>query len=331
MSYSQGGLIEAADYNNLVGSSPSSTTNRINTVWSVGSGSAGYGQTALSQVSATNTITATQWASLINTLNSIRTHQTGSGSGISAVTSGQKIDYIGTLQTAVNSAYTDRMSAATRSATSTSVGGSLSTAWTVTVANPGSNPPAGGSSITSVTRAFGVRCAFASADQARYFFNAGGQLKLNLSGSQNASTTARTNSIISLLGFAGGVNTFNGNTNGGRTGTGATVVTDNTGIGYHTSTYNSNVTLIDISGTTANYTSNKIYVYVNCNGTQGSNNDKGLNVDFWTQIQTFSGGDNGTYSFDDSFGVNVIRTIDVTYPETTNLTNSWGTITVSAI
>jgi len=329
MSYAQGDKIDAADYNNLIGTSPSSTTDRVNTVWSVGSGSAGYGQTALSAVSATNTITATQWASLINTLNSMRTHQSGSGSGITAVTAGQKIDWISTLTTQIASAYTNRLSFNSNAAVS--VGSALSTAWSVTVNPPSSNPPGGGSSITSVTRAFGARAAFASADQARYFFNAGGRLKLNLSGTQNASTTSRTNSIISLLGFAGGVATFGANTNGGRTGTGATVVTNNTNIGYHTATYNSNVTLIDISGTTANYTSNKIFVYVNCNGTQGSNNDKGLNVDFWVQMQTFSGGDNGTYSFDDSFGVNVIRSIDISAPSTTNLSNSWGTVTISAL
>lgn len=331
MSYSQGGKIDASDYNTFVGSSPSSTVNTINTVWAVGSGSAGYGQTALSQVSQGGLVTAPQWATLINTLNSIRTHQTGSGSGISAVTSGQKIDYISTLSTAINSGYTDRLTFASNSAVSTSVGGSLSTAWTVTVANPGSNPPAGGSSVTQVSRAFGVRCAFASADQARYFFNAGGRLKLNLSGTQNASTTNRTNEIISLLGFAGGVATFNANTNGGRTGTGATVVTNNTNIGYHTATYNANVELINITSTTANYTSDKIYVLVNTNGTQGSNNDKGLNVDFWANITSFSGGDNGTYSFNDSFGVNVIRTVDISWPETTNLSNTWGAITVTSI
>jgi hypothetical protein len=329
MSYAQGDKIDASDYNNLIGSSPSSTPNRINTVWAVGSGSAGYGQTAISQVSATNTITATQWASLINTLNSLRTHQSGSGSGITAVTSGQKIDYITTLQTQIDSGYTNRLSFASNAAVT--AGSSLSSAWQVTVSNPGGNPPGGGSSITSVTRAFGARAAFASADQARYFFNAGGRLKLNLSGTQNSSTTARTNEIIAMLGFAGGVATFGANTNGGRTGAGATVVTNNTNIGYHTSTYNSNVTLIDITSTTSNYTSDKIYVYVNCNGTQGSNNDKGLNVDFWTVMQSFSGGDNGTYSFDDSFGVNVIRTIDISAPSTTNLTNSWGSITISAL
>lgn len=329
MAYSQGGLILASDYNTFVGSSPSSTTNTINTVWAVGSGSAGYGQTALSNVSATNVVTATQWASLINTLNSILTHQSGSGSGISATTAGAKIDYISTLSSSIATAYTNRMTF--NSNASVTAGSSLSTAWSVTVSPPSSNPPGGGSSVTSITRAFGARAAFASADQARYFFNAGGRLKLNLSGTQNASTTARTNEIISLLGYAGGVATFNGNTNGGRTGSGATVVTNNTAIGYHTSTYNSNVTIIDITSTTSNYTSDKIYVYVNCNGTQGSNNDKGLNVDFWVNITTTSGGDNGTYSFDDSFGVNVIRTVDISYPETTNLSDSWGSITVSAI
>jgi hypothetical protein len=331
MSYSQGGIIEAADYNTLIGTDPSSTVNRINTVWAIGSGSAGYGQTAISQVAATNTVTATQWATLINNLNSIRTHQSGSGSGITAVTSGAKIDYLSTLSTQVASGYTNRLSFASNSAVSAAVGGSLSTAWTVSVAAPGGNPPAGGSSVTSVTRAFGVRCTFASADQARYFFNAGGRLKLNLSATQNASTSARTNEIISLVGFAGGVATFGANTNGQRTGAGATLVTNDSTKGYWTSTFNSNNTIIDITSTTTNYTSDKIYVYVNCNGNQGSYNGNGANVDFWTVIQTFSGGDNGTYSFDDSFGVNVIRTLDVSYPETTNLTNSWGTVSVSAI
>ena len=331
MSYSQGGLIEAADYNTLIGTDPSSTVNRINTVWATGSGSAGYGQTAISQVVATNVVTATQWATLINNLNSIRTHQTGSGSGITAVTSGNKIDFLSNLSTVVTAAYNTRLVFASNSAVTAAVGGSLSTAWTVSVAAPGGNPPAGGSSVTSITRAFGARCTFASADQARYFFNAGGRLKLNLSGTQNASTSARTNEIISLLGFAGGVATFNANTNGQRTGSGATVVTNDASKGYYSSTFNSNNTIIDITSTTTNYTSDKIYVYVNPNGNQGSYNGNGTNVDFWVVMTSSSGGDNGTYSFDDSFGVNVIRTVDISWPETTNLSNTWGAVTVTSI
>jgi hypothetical protein len=331
MSYAQGDIIDASDYNNLIGTDPSSTTNRINTVWATGSGSAGYGQTAIGQASTGGTVTATQWASLINTLNSIRTHQTGSGSGITAVVSGNKIDFLSNLTTVIAAGYTSRLAFASNSAVTAAVGGTLSTAWTVTVSPPSSNPPGGGSSVTSVTRAFGTRCTFASADQARYFFNAGGRLKLNLSGTQNSSTTARTNEIISLLGFAGGVATFGANTNGGRTGAGATLVTNDTTDGYWTSTFNSNNTIIDITSTTTNYTSDKIYVYVNPNGNQGSYNGNGANVDFWTVIQTFSGGDNGTYSFDDSFGVNVIRTVDISWPETTNLSNTWGAVTVTSL
>ena len=331
MSYSQGGKIDAADYNTFIGSSPSSTTNTINTVWAVGSGSAGYGQTALSSVSAGGTVTATQWASLINTLNSIRTHQTGSGSGISAVTAGAKIDYLSTLSTAIASGYTDRLSFASNSAVSAAVGGSLSTAWSVAVADAGSNPPTGATSLTTLSRSFGTRVAFASADQARYFFNAGGRLKLNCSGTQNASTTARTNEVISLLGFLGGVATFNGNTNGGRTGTGGTLGTNDTAKGYYTSTYNANVTLVSVTSTTTNYTTDTASIAVSTTGTKGSNNDNGLNVDFWITLTTTSGTPAPQYGFNDSIGVNVIRTIDVSYPETTNLSNSWGTVTVSSL
>jgi hypothetical protein len=331
MAYSQGGLIQATDYNTFIGTSPSSTVNTINTVWAVGSGSAGYGQSALSSVSVGSVITATQWASLINTLNSIRTHQTGSGSGISATTAGSKIDYLSTLSTQITNGYNGRLSFASNSAVSTSVGGSLSTAWSVAVADAGSNPPASATSLTTLSRAFGVRCAFASADQARYFFNAGGRLKLNCSGTQNASTTARTNEVISMLGFLGGVATFNANTNGGRTGTGGTLGTNDTAKGYYTATYNANVTLVAITSTTTNYTTDTASIAVSTTGTKGSNNDNGLNVDFWITLSTTSGTPAPQFGFNDSIGVNVIRTIDVSYPETTNISNTWGTVTVSAL
>lgn len=324
MSYSQGGKIDAADYNTFLNGS-----NQLNTVWSTGTGDAGYGQTALSTVSQGGVVTATQWASLINTLNSARTHQSGSGSGISAVTAGAKIDYIATLGSSISSAYTNRLLFNSNSAVT--AGSPLSTAWTATVANPGGNPPAGGSAQTTLTRAFGTRAAFASADQARYFFNAGGRLKLNLSATQNASTTGRTNEIISLTGFLGGVGLFAARTNAGRTGTGGTLGTNDTAKGYYTSTYNANVTLVSVTSTTTNYTSDTGSIAVNCNGTQGANGDNGINVDFWVTLSSTSGSDNTTYSFDDSFGVNVVRTIDVSYPETTNLSNSWGTVTITSL
>ena len=72
MAYSQGGLIAATDYNNFVGAYPSLGTGTINAVWATGSGSAGYGQTALTQAAASaGTITATQWATLNTTVSTL--------------------------------------------------------------------------------------------------------------------------------------------------------------------------------------------------------------------------------------------------------------------
>jgi hypothetical protein len=259
------------------------------------------------------------------------THQSGSGSGISAVTAGSTINYLSTLTTNITTAYTNRLNFASNSAVI--AGGAQSTLWTASIANAGSNPPTGATTQTSLTRSFGIRAAFGSADQARYFFNSGGRMKLNCSGTQNSSTTSRTNEIIAMLGFLGGVATFGANTNGGRTGTGGTLGTNATTIGYYTGTYNSNVTLVSVTSTTTNYTADTCSIAVNTNGAQGSNNDKGLNVDFWINMTTNSGtdGTSGAFGFDDSFGVNVIRSIDLSFPETTNLSNTWGAVTITSL
>jgi hypothetical protein len=283
----------------------------------VGSGSAGYGQTALTTVSSGNTVTAAQWASLINTLNSILTHQSGTGSGITAPTAGTTVNYLSTLNTSITTAYTNRLNFNSNAAVTT--GSALQTTWTSATTS------------STLTRSFGARATFASADQARYFFNAGGRLKFNCSGAQSASTTARTNAAIALLTDLGGVGLFAANTSAGRTGSGGTATTNSTTVGYHTSTFNSNVTLVGVTSTTASYTSDTATITVITNGTQGSNNDHGPNVDFWITLNSTSGANAGGLSFDDSLGITVTRSIDVSYPETTNLTNTWGTVTITAL
>ena len=50
MAYIQFGLIEASDYNNMVGGNPTTTPNTLNTVWATGGGQAGYGQISISNV-----------------------------------------------------------------------------------------------------------------------------------------------------------------------------------------------------------------------------------------------------------------------------------------
>ena len=64
MTYSSGSLIEATDYNGFV----STGSNNINKIWSTGSTDFGWGESALTTVSASSTITATEWATLVNRL-----------------------------------------------------------------------------------------------------------------------------------------------------------------------------------------------------------------------------------------------------------------------
>lgn len=318
MAYTQGGLIQAADYNTLVGSSPGSSPTSLNTVWSVGSGSAGWGQTAVSQAAATaGLITATQWASLVNTVNSANLHINGSGSGLTANTAGQVIGYSGSLQTTINGLNNDRLKFASNSAAI--AGSPLAATWTAATTS------------ATLTRSFGARATFASADQARYFFNAGGRLKLNVSGAQSASTTARTNAAIALCTNLGGLAIFGANTNGGRTGTLGTASTNDTTKGYWTSTYNGNVTIVSVTSVTTSYTSDTATISANVNGAQGSNNSNGNQVDFWTTLNSTSGANAGSLSFDDSIGITVTSSIDVSYPEVTNISNTWGAVVISQI
>jgi len=329
MAYSQGGLIQATDYNGFVGTSPSSTVNQINTIWAVGSGAWGYGQTPLTQVSSGGTVTATQWASAINTLNSIKTHQTGTGTGIGAPTAGTLVAYLSTFSSSLTTAYT---SARTFNSQGTTVINS-NIAAPDTVAN------------TNVAISFStVRTAtFAGADQARYFFNAGGQLNYTIAGVTNVDGTGRSGDMLTLLATnMKAINAFRANTNGGIAGTGGTVTANVTTIGYYSLT-TSNVTLANITSTTTSYTNDYANIQVKTNGVQGSNNDNGSVISFGlnlysaprTVLSAPSWSGVGTPPVvntvvNDSLNIIIQHHIDVVYPETTNLTaNTWGAVTVA--
>ena len=315
--YVQGNVILASDYNGIVGNATGSTRNTINTVWAVGSGSAGYGQTPLANVAVSGTVTATEWSTLITLLNSILTHQSGTGTGVTLPTAGTVISYLAAVNTGVDTAWANRLLFASNAAVVT--GTNISTTWTST------------STINVLTRAFGIRCTWASPDQARYFFNSGGRIRLNLSGTQFSSTTGRTNDVITMLNNVGGIGIFGANTNGGRLGTGGIVNSINTAVGYWTGTFNSNVSLVNITSSVPAYTGDNIEVSVRLGGTQGTNNDRGNQIDFWVNILSTSGENAGGLVFDDSLGVNVIRRIDVSYPSTAQLSNTWGAVTVTSL
>ena len=285
MAYSQGGLIEATDYNNFINGS-----NQLNTVWSTGTGNSGYGQTAIGTVSASGAVTATQWASLINTLNNSLNHQAGSGSGISATTAGTRINYLTTLATNINTAYTNRLNRAT---TGTTVTGST-TAVTFTDAN-GQGP---------FTHSFTRWITFASGDAARYFFNAGGQINFVISSVSNNDATTRSASIATLVGTQfGGFNGLRTATSGGRIGTGGNAPTTNvTTSGYYNLT-TSPTTWYAQTADTAAYTSDTVTATITSNGSNLSGHgDAGSNiaitVSFTSAVQAQSG--SPLASFNDS-------------------------------
>ena len=314
MTYAQSGLIQATDYNTLIGTSPGSTANALNTVWAVGSGSAGYGQTAVPTVAVSNTVTATQWASLINTLNSAIIHQSGSNSGISAPTAGTTINYLSTLQSSINTAYANRLLTSPTGAVVTSA--SFTSAWT------------SASTTSTLTRSFGLRATFASADQARYFFNARGLLSYSMFGIAN-DAVARTLAANNVSWSMAGIQNFIANVNGGRVGTGATLITNDTTKGYYNIT-TANATIVSVTSTTTNYTTDSGTITIKTNGLQGSNNDNGTTIDFWTTINSTSGGNAGG-SFDDSLNLTIYQQITAVYPETTNLANTWGAVTITQL
>jgi hypothetical protein len=302
MAYASGSLIAATDYNTFVANH--------NAIWSTGTGNSGYGQTALATVAATNTITATQWSSLIAAMNKALAHQNNTSSGVTSPVAGNTVAYAAALSTASTSVTSNKLLAGSVGTTVTGT----NFAATVTVANTTA------AVVLDLTRTV----TFASADAARYFFNAGGKLNFVVSSITNTGGTTRGASLVTLgvTNFGSLTNFAQGN-NGGRTGTGATVTTNNTAIGYYGLTTTQNA-IVNLTGTTAAYTSDNLQLLVFSNGTVGANADKGSVLSF--RLVLTSAAQNG---INDSVNVTANHRIDIIPPESTNLTNTWGIPTIA--
>jgi hypothetical protein len=163
MTYSQGGLIQATDYNGFA----STTSNaNVNDIWSTGSGDKGYGESALATVSAAGTVTATQWAGLVNNIAAMGSHTNTSITARSAPVTGDTITILAALNTDLTNITTNRGNAV---ASGTEVG-----TFSGTTSKTGTT----GSGTAAWTITFTHTLTFASANAARYFFNAGGIVRL---------------------------------------------------------------------------------------------------------------------------------------------------------
>jgi hypothetical protein len=314
MSYASGGLIQAADYNALVGSN-STTAGTLNYIWSTGNGAYGYGQSAIATVSAGSTVAAVNWSNMLTALNGALGHQSGSGAQLPSAalnyTSGSTITYFSNVNTAITSTIQTNYASfnSTQGSTTTGAG------FTATI-NVGTGVAYSGYLATrSVT--------FTSGDAARYFFNAGGQLNYVISSvTINAADSRATDAQTLIATNLGGFSTFRNITGGGRTGSGGTVNTNSTTIGYRQLT-TAQQTLVDVTSSTSPYTTDNANLRVRSNGVQGSNGDLGsvIYFDLGCNFPAHAG-------FNDALNVTVNHRIDIVAPESTYLA-AWTLPTIA--
>lgn len=319
MSYATGGLIQATDYNNLAWGGTQGTymssPNNVAYVMGVGTGTYGYGQdlSQINTVAASGTVTAAQWAGFLYLLNRAAGHQYGvagqvSTSGNLNMTAGGTVTYFANVSSAVTTINNNPL--AYNSQGSTTTGTNFDAALTSST----------GLAAYTVDRIV----TFASAQHARYFFNAGGQLNLVLT-AINSTDNGTENSFNRLVTALGGIN-FSATTNGGRTGSGGAVTlnTNLTSHGYYDNAFNAPTTVVSVTDTTSSYTASTAQIQCYYGGTNDTTNGaKGAVVVFRT-VYTIA-----DKTWDDTFSATYRMRVDIVYPESTYLTNTWGTPTVS--
>lgn len=315
MTYSSGSVILDDDYNifatgNAAGTGDNNTAN-LNTVWGAGTGDKGYGQSGtISPVSAGTTITATQWSTLLTRMTNLAAHQGTSITAISNPSAGDTISAYAALSSNITAIFNGRLDAAAN--------GTDGTATTVT------------SSTWDVRATTSKTITFGSADELRYFFNAGGMIRMSfsLTGGSDAKSLewadllTQTGTIV-VTGEATSKTiaavAYTGTTKIGGSGTPTTLATG-TGARDYTGTP---VTIFKQFADTAPYTAN----YIQIDASQASN--------ILTFAVTLEDAAADTIAPDGSGSGDALDVVDGTLtmtttirpPSNTYLTTTWGTPT----
>jgi len=317
MAYSSGGLIQATDYNGFASTTAGAN---VNDIWGTGSGDKGWGQSALSTVSALGTVTATNWASLVNTVSSMGSQTGTSITARSAPTTGNLIQVLAALNTDLTNITTNRNNA---------VGvGSQYTGWT------GTNSKTAATSGATWTITFVNTVTFSSAAAARHFFNGGGLIKLDVSktatgalGDPEWNDLANTLCGDIYISGAAAAHTiaavsYTGVTKTGGTGTATTLATT---LGFYNLTTSDQVIYKQFADT-APYTSN----FIQHSAKTGGSGTTVVITTLWSAADgdAISG---GTASSGATPGTAPTTICTYFPPSTTYLTSaSWGTPTVAA-
>lgn len=330
MTYSQGSLIEASDYNGFV----STNGSNVNETWSTGTTDHGWGQSALSTVSAGGTVTATQWASLVNTISSMGSQTGTTITSRTAPVAGDTIAILAAIDTDLTNIETNRGNAAASGTAISAFSGSCA------------KTTATGSGQASWTITFTHTITFPSANQARYFWNAGGLVKI-MYGKSSTGTDhdADWNTLAGYCGaiyISGRVNsasqTIAGQAYTGTTrigGTGGTQTTLATTTGWYSLTPGAAATtLFQLNSPTAPYTPEYIRTTAAVNAgsttltlvtTWYDDGSSGAGVS-----SNISGGTDTASPATSITGTAPTTLVNLIPPSTTYLTNSWGTPTIAA-
>ena len=309
MAYQTGDKILDDHYNGFV--------SQINSVWGVGAADSGYGQsTTLATVAAGTKITAVQWANLLARITSAAAHQGTALTTLSTPTAKTPIVALTALTSNINAVVANRRNAAANG-TDITVGGvgQRTTGWKVEVAMT-------------------YTITFSSANHARYFFNAGGQIRLNFA--RTGGTAHPKNADWSALCTACGTIAI---TNGAGTSTIAgTAYTGTNKIGGSGSVSVLNTSLGFYDLTTTNQvlfqqkSANTMYLYSGSgNRIQIEARGNAAEPSVITVVVRYIDGapDTSIPSSLDVVDGTLTTTMVLRPPNTTNLTASWGTPTLA--
>lgn len=231
MAYTLNDLITTGEFNSFA--------NQVNAVWGTGTGDSGYGQTStVSTVSASNTITATQWSTLLARGNSAAGHQGTTWSSGTSVTAGNNISVIATLSADCTSITTNRLTAA---------GANVSTGTL--------SSPTNASSWTTQSQLI-FTLAWANQDAARHFFNSGGQVQLSFA--RTGGTAHAKNTGWTSICTAAGTVTLGAHSTA-KTGGSGSPTTLASSVGYYEGTA-TNQTIFKQYDTSSPYTANYLQV-----------------------------------------------------------------------
>jgi len=300
MTYNTGQDILDDHYNDFaVGAAsgiPNHTVRNIDSIWGVGSGDAGYGQPGtLGAVTDSTDITATQWATMLDRMDTIALQQGSTITHPSNPTVGQDIGVFATLDADITTLFNNRL---------------------VNVANgsDGSNTIVASSTWTDNTT-HTCRFTWTSAQHARYFFNAGGEIRLSFArtgGTAHTKNTEWTNLATACGTLVFGARTF------AKVGGSGTPTTENDNGWYDiTASFVENFKQFEA---TAPYTANYIGVEV-----------RSASAASQLEIRVIYQDD----ATDDNPADTVDGTVTTTFverpPSTTNLVDTWGNPTFTTL